>query len=248
MAPNRAKALPSAIGVEADPLGAFCTTATIVRAKRGQRFSLSAGQRRSVYVVRKGLLVLQAKISGKRRQLLNLFYPKDIVRSSCVPPLPEASLVAAVVSEIWRVPTSSFEALANSDASLRRSLSQQLAHQHSRANLHIAAIGNLTSEERLASFLIEMALRIGVAGPDGIAFQIPLSRIDIADYLAINADTLSRVMSRFRARGIVFQTRRGRTLLPDGRTLRDLSPIADAVVALHGSAASKRDPCFSMLT
>ena len=40
---------------------------------------------------------------------------------------------------------------------------------------------------------------------------------------------------------------RGRALVPDGTVLRDLSPITDALVALHGSAASTQAQNFSAL-
>lgn len=197
--------------------------------------------------MRSGLLVLRTELPDKRRQILNLLYPKDIFRTSFSPPLPEAALTTAVASEIWRIPSNTFETLAQTDQGLGRLLSHQVAAQQARANLHIAAIGSLTGEERVASFLIELALRIGSTCPDGISFQMPLCRNDMADYLALNADTLSRIMSRLKARGIVIQKARGRALVPDKKVLRDLSPIADALVALHGSAASSQAQSFSPL-
>jgi CRP-like cAMP-binding protein len=217
-----------------------------MRARPNQQITLEAGPAEAIFV-RTGLLVLRTELPNKRRQILNVLYPRDIFRTSFSPPLPEAALAAAVASEIWRIPSNTFETLPNSDPCLGALLSRQLAAQQSRANLHVAAIGSLNGEERVASFLIELALRIGSTSPDGIFFQIPLSRTDIADYLALNADTLSRIMSRLKARGIVVQKTRGRVLIPDGKMLRDLSPITDAIVALHGSAASTQAQNFSAL-
>lgn len=198
-------------------------------------------------IVRSCLLVLRTALPDDRRQVLTLLFPRDIFRPSFVPPLPDVSLCAAAASEVWHIPSSTFAALASNDSSLGRVLHRQLAEQQSRANLHIAALGNLNGEERVASFLIELTLRFGSAGSDGISFQIPLTRIDIADYLALNADTLSRIMSRLKARGVVLQKGRGRALVPNGKALRDLSPLANALVALHGPAASKQKTSLCML-
>lgn len=198
--------------------------------------------------MRTGLLVLRTELQDKRRQILNLLYPRDIFSTCFSPPLLEAALGATVASEIWRMPSSTFETLANSDPGLRRLLSRQIAAQQSRANLHVAAIGSLNGEERVASFLIELALRIGSTCPDGLSFHIPLTRNDIADYLALNADTLSRIISRLKARGIVVQKARGRALVPDENALRELSPITDALVALHGATASTQSQNVSALT
>jgi len=233
--------------VEADPLALLRPCATIVRARRGQQFSLASVQDEVVTIVRSGLLVLRAALPDNRRQVLTLLFPRDIFRPSFAPPLPGVSLRAVAASEVWHMPSSTFVALVNSDSDLRRFLNRQLAEQQSRANLHIAGLGNLNGEERVASFLIELSLRFGSACSDGISFQIPLTRIDIADYLALNADTLSRIMSRFKARGIVLQKGRGRALVPDAKALRDLSPLANALVALQGTAVSKQKASLWLL-
>jgi CRP/FNR family transcriptional regulator, anaerobic regulatory protein len=199
---------------------------------------LSSGPAEAVYVVRSGLLVLQTMPPGKHRQLLALLYPRDIFRAAFAPPLPAAALNAVAASELWRLPAAAFEALLGADAALGQHLNHQLADQHARTILHVAMIGGLNGEERVASFLIELALRIGAPCANGIAFEIPLSRTDIADYLALNADTLSRIMSRLKGRGLVAQTGRGRAVVPDWEALCQLSPIAGALLALHGKAVT----------
>lgn len=243
---GQADTAPASIHIKADPLAALRPRATATRARPNQEISLESAPTEVIFV-RSGLLVLRTELPDSRRQILNLLYPKDIFCTSFSPHLPKAALTAAVASEIWRVPASTFEALAGSDPGIGHLLNRQIAAQQSRSNLHVAVIGSLNGEERVASFLIELALRIGSTGPDGISFQIPLCRNDIADYLALNADTLSRIMSRLKARGIVVQKARGRALVPDGKVLGDLSPIADALVAVHASAASTQAHNFSAL-
>jgi CRP-like cAMP-binding protein len=234
--PRLVKLAPSP-GPEPDPLAALRQRATTVRARRRQQLALGTGKAETVYIVRTGLLVLQTMAPGKHRQLLTLHYPNDIFRVACAPPLPSVTLSAASASEVWRLPASSFEALLEAETALGLHLNRQLADQHARTILHVATIGALSGEERVASFLIELALRIGTRSANGLSFEMPLSRTDVADYLALNADTLSRIMSRLKTRRLVTQTGRGHVLLPDWDGLSALSPVADAIVALHGKPA-----------
>src|SRR4051794_26345562 len=85
--------------------------ATPVRARRRQRLALDQASADAVYVVRSGLLVIEAAAPGKHRQLLALFYPGDTVRRALVPDLPGISLSAMNVAEVWRMPLRNYEAM-----------------------------------------------------------------------------------------------------------------------------------------
>jgi CRP/FNR family transcriptional regulator len=225
---------------ETDALAALRKHATPIRARRRQRLPLVNPQMEAVYIVRSGQLCVEAAAPGKHRQLLSIFYPGDIIRSAFVPELPALTLSALGVAEVLRVPVRTFDALLASDSAFAAHVLRRLAEQHARATLHAGIVGTLSGDERLASLLIEFALRIGMACAGGVAYEVPLSRADIADYLALNADTLSRITSRLRARGLLTQTVRGRIVLPDWEGLCALSPFAGALIALH--AGAKRPP------
>lgn len=222
-------------------LAALEQRATNVRARRRQQLMPAAGAPETVYMVRAGLLVLQTLAPGQRRQLLTLLYPNDIFAPAFAPPLPGSVLSAVAASEFWRLPARTFEALLVEDPGLTQYVCRRLADQHARAVLHTAIVGGLNGEERVASFLIELALRLGSPSAAGISFAVPLSRTEIADYLALNADTLSRIMSRFKVRGLVARTGRDRALVADWDGLCALSPVAGALAALHGPNALKRE-------
>lgn len=213
---------------------AFREHATPVRARRRQRLALDGAPTESVYVVRSGLLGIEASPPGKHRQLLELFYPGDIVRRSLVPDLPGLTLTALNVAEVWRLQGRSFDSLIASSAEQMSHMQRRLGDQHARATLHASIVGGLNGDERFASLLVELGLRLGSPGPAGITFDVPLSRTDIADYLALNPDTLSRITSRFKARGLLQHARNGHTVLPAWDALVSASPVAATLQGLHG--------------
>lgn len=217
-----------------DPFAVLRPRATPVRVRRNQQVALASGQGETVYVVRSGILLLQSLPPARHRQLLSVLYPNDIFCATYGPPFAAVALGAATASELWRLPERTFELLLGDDAGLGQQLNRQLADQHARSLLHIAMLGSLSGEERLTSFLIELALRLGIPSAGGTTFDIPLSRNDIADYLALNPDTLSRISSRLKARGLVVQTGRGRIVVPNWEELCAQTPIADSLIALHG--------------
>jgi len=61
---------------------------------------------------------------------------------------------------------------------------------------------------------------------------LPISRTEIAQYLALNADTLSRLMSRFKTDGYISQKSRHQITLRDWRAIANLCPITPALLAL----------------
>lgn len=214
---------------------AFREHATPVRARRRQRLALDHAPTESVYIVRTGMLGIEALAPGKHRQLLELFYPGDIIRRSLVPDLPGLTLTALSVTEVWRLPARSFDTLAAANPEQSAQVQRRLGEQHARATLHGSIIGALSGDERFASLLMELGLRLGSHNSGSVAFDVPLSRTDIADYLALNPDTLSRITSRFKARGLLQHARNGHTVLPAWDALCSATPVAGTLQTLHAA-------------
>lgn len=68
-----------------------------------------------------------------------------------------------------------------------------------RAQEHLLVLGRQSAVERVAAFLLDMAERQG-----GLeTFDLPMSRTDIGDYLGLTIETVSRVISQLRVKGII---------------------------------------------
>lgn len=63
--------------------------------------------------------------------------------------------------------------------------------------------GNHAAEERLAAFLVGIADRLGARGYSSTRCQLAMSRMEIASYLRLAPETLSRLLRRFQADGLV---------------------------------------------
>jgi CRP/FNR family transcriptional regulator, nitrogen fixation regulation protein len=75
-----------------------------------------------------------------------------------------------------------------------------------------------TAQERVASFLLEMGARM----PAGKAIELPMSRRDIADYLGLTIETVSRTLTQLENSGAIERPSSRRVILRDRGALRRL--------------------------
>ena len=64
-------------------------------------------------------------------------------------------------------------------------------------------LGRKTARERLASFLLAQSRQGMPHGHSRQRFRLPMTRIDIADYLGLTIETVSRTLTRLRSEGLI---------------------------------------------
>jgi CRP/FNR family transcriptional regulator len=213
------------------------------RLRRGQTLPLAAGGEDTVFLVGSGALLLTLSLPGSHRQALEIFLPGDIARTSFTPMAAGAALIATAPSEVWRLRATLVDDLAAADARLRTILLQTAALQAARRAIHLTAVARLDAEQRVVTALIDLALRCGEVPPRaGFMLEMPFSRADLADYLGINPDTISRIMSRLRRAGVIGQSSRSRIILRDPRGLAANSPASRALAEIYADRPGSTSP------
>ena len=89
--------------------------------------------------------------------------------------------------------------IAETDATVARDLLNMTANNLQHAEDHMLLLGRKTSLERVAAFLLEMDHRLTAAG----VMALPMCRRDIADYLGLTLETVSRALSVLQDMGIL---------------------------------------------
>lgn len=88
-----------------------------------------------------------------------------------------------------------------------------------RAQEHLLVLGRQNAAERVAAFLMDMAARQG----DLEEIELPMSRGDIGDYLGLTIETVSRVFSKLKEKGILRLPSLRKVKIVRMQTLRDMS-------------------------
>jgi CRP/FNR family nitrogen fixation transcriptional regulator len=106
---------------------------------------------------------------------------------------------AIVDTTVRLVKRQSLELVAESDAMVARNLLSMTTSNLQHAEDHMLLLGRKTSLERVAAFLIEMDKRLTAAE----VIALPMCRRDIADYLGLTLETVSRALSRLHDLGVL---------------------------------------------
>lgn len=143
------------------------------------------------------------------------------------------SAEAATDVDICCFPQASFEAIRRRYAGLEAALLQDCMGSLDAAREWMFVLGRKTAEEKLASFLVFIADRLGANGgemrlaPAGgrIGFEglLPLSRTEIAQFLGLRIETVSRQFKKLKATGVVDTIGNRRIRIFDMDELRRLS-------------------------
>jgi CRP/FNR family nitrogen fixation transcriptional regulator len=151
-----------------------------------------------VYQVKTGAARSYKLLSDGRRQIGAFHLVGDIfgLENSSEHRFTAEAIVDTTVRLIKR---RSLELVAESDAMVARNLLSMTTNNLQHAEDHMLLLGRKTSLERVAAFLIEMDRRLTAAG----VLALPMSRRDIADYLGLTLETVSRALSRLHELGIL---------------------------------------------
>ena len=116
--------------------------------------------------------------------------------------------------ELRRYPLRRLEALVETRPGLARRLLALAARELKAAQDQMLLLGRKHAHERLASFLLRMAAAAGQDDPrPGAAFDLPMSRNDIADHLGLTVETVSRAFTALRRDGTIALPRPNRVVL-----------------------------------
>jgi len=187
---------------------------------QGERFAARAvvvsqgTQAESVFTITEGVVRLYKLLAHGRRQLLGFALPGDFLGLSLFDTY-SFSADAVTDTAACRFPRKLFIAYAEQRPHLLRRLHEFASHELSLAQDQMVLLGRRSAEERVATFLIMMRNRLQRLGHTSPTLPLPMSRQDIADYLGLTIETVSRTLTRL-------AKRRSIIIVPDGvRLLRE---------------------------
>ena len=153
----------------------------------------------SIYEVLSGAFMVYHLLADGRRQIVNLALPGSLCGFSREA-THECSCEALVASAVIAYDRAT---LTSPDAAGGR-LSQKMEQQICDLAEHIVLLGRRTTEERLAAFLVQCAdIWRTTSDEKAIVFRIPMTRVEIGDYLGMSLETVSRGIAEFERRGLV---------------------------------------------
>jgi len=169
---------------------------------RGDCLSRQGHSNRRFLAIRRGLVATCAIMPDGRRQILYLSAPGDVICSMANEGA-ESWHEALTPTELCEFDYGALSGLVQRSPTLSNLVFAVMHDRLERTAVHLALLGRFDAIERICSFLIDMARRIGQRMGSKWSLDLPMSREDIADYLGLNPDTVGRVLKRVREEGLI---------------------------------------------
>jgi CRP/FNR family transcriptional regulator len=190
-----------------------------------------AGQPSSaLYVVRSGSFKSYAVDGEGDTQVIGFHLPGEVIGLEAAANGSYRSNAEALErSVVCEVPFGGLEHVARELPGLHRQLMRVIGREVHQDQEHLVMIGRKVALERLAIFLHSLSLRLERVRRDPHCFVLPMSRRDLANYLGLVIETVSRLFSRLAELGVIEVERKTIRILDPGK----LKQLAGEVCAGH---------------
>lgn len=176
-----------------------------------------------VYMVSEGMLKLYALLGDGRRQVTGFMFPGDFLGISLED---EHAFSAEALGpvELWAFTRANFNDFCDRHPAVERELYHLAAHELAAAQQQMMLLGRKNAAERLASFFLMLLARKERLEPQADALvDLPMSRLDIADYLGLTKETVSRMIANLRDSRLIRLASQDRVELLDREGLEELA-------------------------
>ncbi len=184
---------------EVGALEAIMTSATMAA---NQTLVHEGDRRRQVYSLTSGMLRLSTILPDGRRQITGFLMPGDYLGLADDEVYAQTA-EAVVPSYLCSFPVAQMEALMEKFPRLKDRLYVMTRTALRQARDSQIVLGRLAPVEKIASFILVSRQRAAEVGREGDIVYLPMTRTDIADYLGLTIETVSRSFTKLRVQKLI---------------------------------------------
>lgn len=187
----------------------------------GTELAGESTQTKSYSNIISGVVKLSKMMADGRQQIVGLQFAPDFLGR----PFRKENGVSAEAAtdvKVCSFPKHVIERMIGEMPELEHKLLEQTLDELDEARDWMLTLGRKTAGEKVASFLLLIATH---AFPDNesdsVAFELPMSRMDIADFLGLTMETVSRQLTKLRGDGVIRIVNNRHVEVPDIERLSD---------------------------
>jgi len=177
--------------------------------RRGSHIFQQGDPLDSLYVLRSGSAKSYFDSADGLEQIVAFHYPGDLMGFDALASgVHQSAAVVLETAALCRLPFSSIESIAARTPKLWAEVMRSAARHMIEKNNHALLLGQKSAQARFASLLIYLSNRFGERGCSRLEFNLSMARQDIANYLSLAVETVSRLFSDLQSQGIIVVERR----------------------------------------
>lgn len=155
-----------------------------------------------VYRVEIGNVCVYRMLADGRRQVVDFAYPGDFIGLGALGEH-AAGAQATIRTSVRCLPISALREIVRRDPRVGLKLYEAVSFELLAARELLFTVSQRTATERLAGFLLALSERNRRRGDDPTEIVLPMTRADIADFLGLTIETVSRTFTKFRTAGFI---------------------------------------------
>ncbi len=180
------------LGLEPHELPRIAEKTTVLHGGAGEILFFEGDRAQHFFTLREGVIRLVRAFPDGRRSIVGFLHGGDFLGGSFGAGDYPVTAEAVTRIEYCRIAVGDLKELTNEFPALDQRLLTMSANRMQAAQDHIVLLSRKTAVEKVAAFLC--ASREWAGGAD--EFELPMSRTDIADYLGLTIETVSRVLTK----------------------------------------------------
>lgn len=175
--------------------------------QKGEHLFYQGEEFTSVYAVRTGTVKTYTLTNDGEEQITGFHLASEFVGLESYDSVTYPSSAKALeTTNVCEIPVDKLDELAGEMPELRRQLMRLMSKELREEQQMMLLLSKKSAEERIASFILNLAARFKRRGFSGSSFRLTMSRADIANYLGLAVETVSRVFTRFQKQGLLLPT------------------------------------------
>ncbi len=200
----------------------FSAAATSARLEPGQTLFHEGEPAEEMFSLTEGMIKLYKLLQDGRRQITGFLMAGDFLGLAFGRTY-VYSAEAVTPVRLCRFRRAAFLRLLEEMPHLERNLLGRASSELAAAQEQMLLLGRKTARERLATFLLAIAERQHRGDREPV--ELLMSRSDIADYLGLTIETVSRTLSTMRRVGAITLDGKSRVYIPDRDALRSIAGL-----------------------
>lgn len=197
------------------------------RLEKGEVLYHAQAPFKSVFAIRSGMVKLYSNLEDGTEVIHGFYFAGDVVGFDGIEPgVYQMTVEAVEETNLCEIPYNQLKELSNQVPNLNIHLYNVLSKKMNDSYYQAQLLAIKSAKQRLANFLFHTVERVRTRGYDEFAFHFPILHREVANYLGLTPETVSRLLTEFNKSGIITWKKRMVTL-HDKEALKQVAGIKE---------------------
>jgi len=212
-------------------LSAFNTHGRPLDLPTGSSFGLGGDHRgeSTLVAILDGVVKGYVQLANGQRLIFGFRFAGDVLLVPTGEELLYLVIEALIPTRVLRLSNSELARLRHDHPDLDLRLWSLSSNEFTRITQHMLRLACMDAQARIASFLVEMGSLLNGAESERSSLWLPMARQDIAEYLGLKPETVSRHFSRLREADVIDTPSPKHVIVKDRQRLFALAGLCDGI-------------------